>query len=310
MAKKKSKPIKASNSKRKRIRKGIPLKRYNTILSTVLKDYKKRGEKYDLKQVRKEVSKLYPAYKDIAPSRIPKKEIVSSFKSLVKGEVKKPEKDTYTIQATEVPKEYFDVEKEWFELGEGFEGKDIAPNGVLDFNNAFPEIPIVIKTPENEYSSVGLIGNYQGSDLQKFINENLRQEFNNASGFPFFGTPAWGKIKNKPYAFWGIAESKMPKNIPDYTEVTAKKQVEIEERQERSKTEKAKRKQKPTGLKKGEPKKAKPPETKEVPASRQSDINKTIQGLRSDVEKGFISKELYAKLLTDLVSKMNKGGKL
>lgn len=323
MAKKKSNSPNSPNIKKRRTRKGVPLKRYNAILSTVVKDYKKKGVEYDLKEVRKGVSEVYQKFKNVPPSRIPKKEILKAFSQAGIPAEQKKEKDTYTIKSTEVPKEYFDVEKEWFELGEGFEGKDIAPNGILDFNNAFPEIPIVIKTPNNMYSSVGSIGNYQGSELQKFINEDLREEFNNKSGFPFFGTPAWEDIENKPYAFWGIEDSELPKNIPDYTEVSPKKQVIIEERQKKAKEEKAKRKQQPKKLEKSKDKKP-VPKPKEVPTTRgenvakiSADFREREKELREDYKDGIYTKEEFKaerKILQDQLNKaldkFNKGGKI
>lgn len=51
------------------------LRKYNKIVSTLVKDYKKRGQSYDIKDVRRTASSIYPNFKE------------TPFKSLKKGQI-------------------------------------------------------------------------------------------------------------------------------------------------------------------------------------------------------------------------------
>ena len=51
------------------------LKKYNLIVSTLVKDKKKSGEIYDLKDVRKQASSIYPNFKDKPLRSIRKRDI-------------------------------------------------------------------------------------------------------------------------------------------------------------------------------------------------------------------------------------------
>ena len=111
MGKQKKRKPTAKQTNRKR---AIPLKRYNKIVSLIVKDNKRKKIDYNISDVRKTVSEsIYPNLKNVAPSKIRLKQI----KSLIV--VEKEEKvKTVKIKAENVPREYFDVTLEWYELGE------------------------------------------------------------------------------------------------------------------------------------------------------------------------------------------------
>lgn len=70
------------------------LRKYNRIVSYLVKDKKKRGEKYDLAEIRKLASSIYPNFKFINYSRIGKRAVVKAepFKKsiLLKPSKKQP----------------------------------------------------------------------------------------------------------------------------------------------------------------------------------------------------------------------------
>jgi hypothetical protein len=309
MAKSNKNTPKPSVPKKRRSRKGVALKRYNKLLSITLSDYKKKGIEYDLKEVRKEVSSIYPDYKNIAPSRIRKKEVIKSVKGF-KPKEEAPEKDTFTIKATEVPKYWFDEEINWFDLDKW----------IIPFNEAYPEIPIVITSKNNELRIKGDIGGYSGSLLQEFVNEELREEFENDSptmvGGIFFGIPAWQDRPDKQYAFWGTMDAPLPPNvITDYDELEPRVEKEIEKREEEvKKKQEERKKQEKKKLPKDKKKKVVPP--KEVPAEpkRQptplADKNRAKEILLEEFKLGIWTKDEYREKANKIDNMYSKGGKL
>jgi len=90
------------------------LKKYNRIVSTLVKDYKKRGKTYDLKEVRQLASSLYPNFRETPLGGIRKKDILSSTpKSLLSSQrgYKKPSKEepAYTL-----PPEFTDPNERYY----------------------------------------------------------------------------------------------------------------------------------------------------------------------------------------------------
>lgn len=325
MAKSKSNKVKTPKNKQKRVRKGIPLKRYNKILSSVVKNYKKKGIPYDLKEVRRGVSALYPKYKDVAPSRIPVREVREDFE-LVISELNRPKiKDTYTIQATEVPKYWFDEQTSWFLLDEF----------IMDFNNTYPEIPIVLKTPDNELKIQGQLGSYQGSILQEWVNNELREEYQNDSQAVFQGTTAYDELEDKKFAFWGTFGAELPPNnligFDEVEPIEPEIQEAIEKREEATKKFKRKEKKRKKALQKNQPKKVKPPKEKDEVKESSTKSEKLqlaelrektvkmykdmLDELRQDMKDGIYTKEEYKqekkaldKERREQLSKFEKGG--
>jgi len=90
------------------------LKKYNRIVSTLVKDHKKKGETYDLREVRKIASSLYPNFKETPLKGIRKRDILSATpKSLLSSQrgFQKPSKEepSYTL-----PPEFTDPNERYY----------------------------------------------------------------------------------------------------------------------------------------------------------------------------------------------------
>jgi len=298
--KKKSKPIKKQSVKRKT----TPLKRYNKIVSLIVKDNKKKGIEYNIADVRKQVSQnLYPEFKNVAPSKIRLKQV----KALMKGSVKEKEKEPNTVRilAENIPREYFDVTLEWFELGMETTQSGL-PNPVLELNRNYPEIPIVIQTGDLRLAIQGEIGDYAGSPLQEYV-EQIRTFVDNESGVIFSGVPAWLDRKDKQYALFGtedVAENLPPEQILDFVDAGLKKPL-FDEKKSKPKTKKTKDqdKKKPE-KKKPEPKKSegKLTEVQKVAERKRimeyyreeiKDVKDEMKELREDFKDGVYDKSEY-----------------
>lgn len=306
MARKKNpKPSKRQTTSKK----ATPLKRYNKIVSLIVKDNKKKGIAYNISDVRKQVSEsVYPSLKNVAPSKITYKKVGQIIGEQV------PKEETVKILAENIPREYFDITLEWFELGEEKRNNGEI-NPILEINRLYPEIPIVIKTGDKELRLKGSIGEYQGGHIQKFV-EELRLLFDNKSGFVFSGVPTWFDRKNKQYALWGtedIAEDLPPENILDY--VDAGEQVDLtEQRVKKPKVEKDKPKDKP------KPPKEEPITTKdkgENVAKISADFREREKELLELFKEGVYTKEEFKAERKDLKNQLNlalskflKGGKI
>lgn len=318
MAKPNKKQSKPSTPQKRRSRKGVSLKRYNTLLSTTIKDLKKRGVEYDIKEVRSNVSKAYPQFKDTPPSRIGKKKILQAVYEFVPSTAPEPKAKPISgikIQATEVPRYWFDTEVEWFELDEH----------IVKFNNTYPEIPIVIKSPENELKIEGQLGGYHGTLLQDFVNNDLRIEFDNASGHPFLGIASWQEIDNKQFAFWGTEGVEVPpNNLIGFDEVEPIKKVEIKRREDEKSERDKKEKQEKRRLRKLEKEERKkkekeqPKEDKKTPQKpifsadqemRRLELrNEALKLLREDKNDGIYTEEEYKEERSKIMNQYGKGG--
>ena len=197
----------------------LGLRKWNKIVSFWVKDLKKKKKDYDIREIRKKASVIYTSFKEIPLSKITKRKVVSK-------KVKK--KDTITIGANEVPDYWFNDTNQfgnWYQIGEW----------VVKFANAYPDIPVLVKTKKNELTTKGEIGTYQGSVWQKFT-EDLREEFGEleSSEFPVFvGTPAYKKNKQYTFAFWGEMGVKLPKIAPKPAKLEPVKKKKIEEIEEK-----------------------------------------------------------------------------
>jgi hypothetical protein len=320
------KPTKKRASKKRNI---TPLKRYNRIVSLVVKDYKKKGIEYNIADVRKSVSAdLYPSLKTVAPSRITLKKVQGVSKT---KEPKEAKEKTFRIKAENIPRKYFDTSIEWYDLGNEnrYNGQ---PNPILEVNRLFPDIPIVLKSGEHEIAIKGDISNYDNSPLQDFV-EKLRNEFGNKSGNPLGGVPIWIDSKDKQFAFWGTEEAGIPEeNMLDYVEMTertivtdegkiiskdtaTKEQIETSKEITKKETKEKKKKQKEAV----EKKKRKGKLTQKQKALEKDKIrnfyNDQIKELRQDIKDGLLDKTDFKperKRLLDMMKselkKYEKGG--
>lgn len=315
-----SNPKKKSKSVKKRTvkRNNIPLKRYNKIVSLIVKDNKKKGIDYQISEVRKQVSEsIYPEFKNVQPSKIRLKQIKAIINEV--DQEGKEKVDTVRIKAQNVPREYFDISLEWYELGED-NRRNGYKNPILELNRNYPDIPIVIKTGDKELRIQGVIGDYQNSKLQAFV-EEVRITTNNKSGLLFSGVPAWFERKNKQYAFWGTDDVDLPpENILDFEDAGEKAPIFKPERKKREKKqEKEVSKKTVKEEKKPEIKKTESQLTAKEKVDREASIrayyDNKINELRQDIRDGFLEKSDFKperqKLLDMMMvelSKYNKGG--
>lgn len=300
----------------KRKNKGlIGLKKYNKVVSILVKQKKKSGEPYSFRDVQKEASRIYRAdFKNVALSKIRIKDVKESSK-----------KDSEIIlEAVDVPTYWFDAQSNfnnWYQVGEW----------ANRFSNAYPTIPVMLITKGTERNPLvvqGATGDYDGSIFQRWTEER-RDEINDSGGDDgdsgswtignFFGTPAYKDGKGKIYAVWFEEGVSIPKIPPKPTEIEPRKTILIDklEKEEEERREKEKPKKKRGRPKKTEEEKKKPlPKVKKKPidkkpsGDRVSEIRNLIADLRQDVKDGLISKKDYAKLVKELTARLDKGGRI
>jgi hypothetical protein len=294
----------------KKFRKNISgLKKWNKIVSILVKDYKKKGETYDIKEVRKLASSVYKDFREVTPSK------------LKVTDVKKSAKRELTIEAVDVPSYWFDNQQNftyWFQVGEW----------ANRFANAYPTIPVMLitkATQKNPLVVQGATGDYDGSVFQRWAEdlrdslENPNESANEEIGY-FFGTPAYKDSKGQIYAVWFEDGVKIPKIPPKPEEIEPRKSLLIEEREgiEKKRREIEKPKKKRGRPKKSEeekkklplPKKDKKPIKKEEKpqANRVTEIRNLIADLRQDLKDGLITKKFYQEQVSLLTSKLENGG--
>jgi len=301
------------------------LKKYNKILSILVKQKKKSGEVYSFKDVQKEASRIYRAdFKNVALSKIRVKDVKESSK-----------KDSeLVLKASDVPNYWFNDQSYfnyWYQVGEW----------ANRFANAFPMIPIMLITKSTERNPLvvqGATGNYEGSIFQRWT-EDRRDEINNSGGDDtnsadwtignFGGTPAI--IGGQEYAVWLEEGLEPPKIAPKPIIIEPRKTILIDklEKEEKERREKEKPKKKRGRPKKTEEEKKKPlPKVKKKPIdkkptpNRVSEIRALIDGLRADIETikqevkdGFNTKKEAQKQISkiredisNLTRKLEKGG--
>lgn len=303
------------NKKQTNRRRITPLKRYNKIVSLVVKDYKKKGIEYNIADVRKDISEsVYPRLKNVAPSKIRLKQ-VTALSRKPRKEVDEQE-DTVKILAENIPREYFDISLEWFELGEESRNNG-EKNPILEINKLYPEIPIVIKSGEHEIRLKGELGVYQNSLLQEFV-EKLRNDFQNKSGFPFAGVPTWLDRKDKQYALWGtedVAENLPPEKILDFQEADTRVFDLDEKGKTQEETKKPTPKEKPKKKPKEEPTTSK--DKGQNVAKISADFREREKELLELFKEGVYTKEEFKAERKDLKNQLNlalskflKGGKI
>ena len=290
----------------------LGLKKWNKIVSALVKDYKKRKETYDIKEVRKEASQIYKSFKSVPLSKISQKKVKKTKSTL--GKLPKDLKtNTIRILATDIPKSEIDKVGgyRYFEL-----------EGILDFNNKFPEVPILIKTPDNELKINGLIGAYGGSELSNFVNIELREEYDEEYDTIFESSVALQEKNNLPYLLI-IPENLSDKDLnkllkkkvkfPKRVDKKVKKEVEkrILTEEEKKADKKRKKKELPKKRKKKDEKK-KPviPKVEARKPTPLADKNKAKELLLKEFELGLITKKQYLADRKKIDELFSKGGKV
>tara|TARA_B100000497_G_C7684645_1_gene414689 strand:+ start:31 stop:1080 length:1050 start_codon:yes stop_codon:yes gene_type:complete len=150
------------------------LKKWNKIVSIIVKDYKKNNVAYDLKEVRSLASQVYAdGFKDVAPSKLR----VGKVKATTKKVLTKDEFIEVTAkQLRDNPSTSY-----WFLDEASFETWFCLGCWVQDFVNVYPNVPTMIVTSRNIKSPLvvqGAVGSYDGGIFQKWV-ENVRESLVN-----------------------------------------------------------------------------------------------------------------------------------
>jgi hypothetical protein len=304
-----------------------PLKKYNRIVSLLVKDAKKRKEEYDIKEIRLQASQTYKEVRELPLKKINLKKVKEKAKKGVS------EKEVEEITAVDVPAYWFDDQINftyWFQVGEW----------ANRFANAYPNIPIMLITKATENNPlviVGATGEYDGSVFQNWT-ESIRFTLvdpNDSDGEvgEFVGTPAYKDGKGKIYAVWYETGVKIPKVPPKPTEIEPRKKQLIEEAEEKEKErfEIEKPKKKRGRPKKGEEKKPlpkkeiikpikptkKPKKEEKKPIEKPigkptplKDKNRAKELLLEEFDRGLITKKEYRIKVQKIEDMYGKGGKI
>lgn len=319
--------------KRKFQKKIAGLKKWNKIVSVLVKNYKKSGEKYDIKEVRKEASRIYKdgEFKNVAPSKIRVRDILGvKFGEQITKKTQK--KDVITANQIDYNRWFLDLNEggqtefgSFWQLGEH----------LSDLTQEYPEIPIVVvsKTLGEQKAIVydGGSTSYGGSPFQQFT-EDYRDELEEGDiyGERFFGTPI--EINGQWYALF------FEGNFDDYDfnniniEPPTPPEEIIEEVKERDKKTKAKKPKvvKPK-VKKKAPKKPAKPKKKPLKTKKEKDEEKidgrtkegrasksklelarlrtrALELLREDFKDGIYTKAEYKAERDRIFDRYKKGG--
>jgi len=328
--------------KRKFQKKIAGLKKWNKIVSVLVKNYKKSGEKYDIKEVRKEASRIYKdgEFKNVAPSKIRVKDILS----VKVGEIitkKTQKKDVITANQIDYERWYLDESFNKFTnfwmLGEFLSG----------LSQEYPEIPILIVSRvqgvDNPLVYEGGKSSYAGSVFQNWV-EDYRDDLESADFFEdpdeqkygemFLATPI--QINGQWYAlYFGTSKGFGFENY-DFGNMnieppTPPEEI-IEEVKERDKKTKAKKPKvvKPK-VKKKAPKKPAKPKKKPLKTKKEKDKEKidgrtkegrasksklelarlrtrALELLREDFKDGIYTKAEYKAERDRIFDRYKKGG--
>ena len=178
------------------------VQKYNRILQVLIQNARKNDFKYVLKELQLKASSLYGGFRDKSIKTITAKSVAEAKEVELKPTQRKY-KGVTRINAIDVPNRWFDGEWTFYEIGEW----------VIDFSQAYPTIPVVIKSAKNELSFIGSIENYSGSIVQDFV-EVLRDELKGDYQNTFIGVKAKPKSRKKrQFAFWGTTNAEFPSVI-------------------------------------------------------------------------------------------------
>ena len=312
---------------KKRKRQPSPLKKYNRIVSLLVKDLKKRKEEYDIKDIRLQASQTYKEVRELPLKKINLKKVKEKAKKGVS------EEEVEEITAVDVPDYWFNDQPKftyWFQVGEW----------ANQFANAYPNIPIMLITKATEKNPLvvkGATGDYDGSVFQMWT-EGIRNSLENpdksdAEVGQFVGTPAYKTKKGDIYAVWYETGVKIPKVPPKPTEIEPRKKKLIEEAEEKEKErfEIEKPKKKRGRPKKGEEKKPLPKPTDKKPTKKPTkpkkpiekptekptgkptplkDKNRAKELLLEEFDRGLITKKEYRVKVQKIEDMYGKGGKV
>jgi len=297
----------------------IGLRKYNKVVSILVKQKKKSGEPYSFRDVQKEASRIYRAdFREVNLSKIRVKDVKESSKKLEEVE----------IQAVDVPNYWFDSQSNfnnWYQVGEW----------ANRFSNAYPTIPVMLITKGTERNPLvvqGATGDYDGSIFQRWTEER-RDEIDSGGGDSqdsgsweigrFFGTPAYKDGKGQIYAVWFEEGVAIPKIPPKPTEIEPRKTILIDklEKEEQERREKEKPKKKRGRPKKTEEEKKKPlPKVeKKKPIEKKketqkptplADKNKAKELLLEEFKLGLITKKEYREGRKKIEDMYAKGGNI
>lgn len=297
----------------------LGLKKYNKIVSILVKEAKKKKEEYDIKDIRQRAKLAYQGVKDLSFKQI----------NLKRLKLKENEPKQAEVEITAV-----DVDPKWFNDQENFTYFWQVGDWANRFSNAYPTIPIMLITKATERNPLvvqGATGDYDGSIFQRWV-EEIRDSLPDPNDYKtigaFVGTPAYEDDKGGIFAVWyetGVAIPKVPprpkevderkKKIVDEAEEKEAKRYLIEKpkkkrgRPKKEKTEPLPKveKKKPTKPTKKEEKPVEKPKGKPTPLK---DRNRAKELLLEEFKLGLINKKEYRQKVQKIDDMYAKGGKI
>jgi len=302
----------------KKIRKQTTgLKKYNKIVSILVKDAKKKKEEYDIKDIRQRAKLAYQGVKEL------------SYKQI---NLKRLKLQEYQPKEAEVEITAVDVDPKWFNDQANFTYFWQVGDWANRFSNAYPSIPIMLITKSTENNPLvvqGATGDYDGSIFQRWV-EEIRDTLPDPNDYQiigeFVGTPAYKDGKGQIYAVWLETGVAIPKVPPKPTEIEPRKKKLVEEAEEAEKAryliEKPKKKRGRPKKEKGEEKPLpkpdkKKPVKKEKPTKKEKgkptslkDRNRAKELLLEEFKLGLITKKEYRQKVQKIEDMYEKGGEI
>jgi len=284
------------------------LKKYNKIVSLLVKEAKKKKEEYDIKDIRQRAKLAYQNVKDLSFKQI----------NLKKLKLKENEPRESEVEITAV-----DVDPKWFNDQANFTYFWQVGDWANRFSNAYPSIPVMLITKQTEKNPLvvqGATGDYDGSIFQRWV-EEIRESLPDPNDYKiigeFVGTPAYKDDKGQIYAVWYETGVAIPKLPPKPTQIDPRKKRLVDEAEEAEKNryliEKPKKKRGRPKKEKTEPlpkvekvKPTKPPKKEEKPKEEEKrkptplkDKNKAKELLIE--QQKLLLKQFELKLITKKV---------
>ena len=303
----------------KRIRKQTQgLKKYNKIVSILVKEAKKKKEEYDIKAIRQRAKLAYQGVKELSFKQINLKQL-----KLKENQPKESE-----VEITAV-----DVDPKWFNDQENFTYFWQVGDWANRFSNAYPSIPIMLITKSTENNPLvvqGATGDYDGSIFQRWV-EDIREELPDPNDYQmigeFVGTPAYKDGKGQIYAVWFETGVAIPKVPPKPTEIEPRKKKLVDEAEDAEKAryliEKPKKKRGRPKKEKSEEEKPLPKPDKKKPVKKEKpkkedkgqptplkDRNRAKELLLEEFKLGLINKKEYRQKVQKIEDMYEKGGKV
>ena len=303
----------------KRIRKQTQgLKKYNKIVSILVKEAKKKKEEYDIKDIRQRAKLAYQGVKELSFKQINLKQL-----KLKENQPKESE-----VEITAV-----DVDPKWFNDQANFTYFWQVGDWANRFSNAYPSIPIMLITKSTENNPLvvqGATGDYDGSIFQRWV-EDIREELPDPNDYQmigeFVGTPAYKDGKGQIYAVWFETGVAIPKVPPKPTEIEPRKKKLVDEAEDAEKAryliEKPKKKRGRPKKEKSEEEKPLPKPDKKKPVKKEKpkkedkgqptplkDRNRAKELLLEEFKLGLINKKEYRQKVQKIEDMYEKGGKV